>query len=84
MAGRRQVLFGIDVVRKICNHPDLLNRDKADEVKSYSDDDTGSQLVLMHPSLGSKLRRPREKWQNGCCQSFVIPLEERRTPSTAI
>jgi DNA excision repair protein ERCC-6 len=32
MAGRRQVLFGIDIVRKICNHPDILYRERANEV----------------------------------------------------
>ncbi|ANB12861.1 DNA-dependent ATPase RAD26 [Sugiyamaella lignohabitans] len=26
-AGKRQVLFGVDILRKICNHPDLVNRD---------------------------------------------------------
>lgn len=27
MAGRRQVLFGVDILRKICNHPDLAARE---------------------------------------------------------
>jgi len=26
LTGRRQALFGIDILRKICNHPDLLDR----------------------------------------------------------
>jgi hypothetical protein len=26
------VLFGIDIVRKICNHPDILYRERANEV----------------------------------------------------
>lgn len=25
--GKRQVLYGIDILRKICNHPDLVNRE---------------------------------------------------------
>ncbi len=25
--GKRQALYGIDILRKICNHPDLVNRD---------------------------------------------------------
>lgn len=33
LIGRRQVLFGIDIVRKICNHPDILNRERDGEVK---------------------------------------------------
>src|ERR1700743_1826444 len=32
MAGRRQVLFGIDIVRKICNHPDILHRERDSKV----------------------------------------------------
>ncbi|KAJ8097350.1 SNF2 family N-terminal domain-containing protein [Lipomyces tetrasporus] len=27
MAGKRQVLFGVDILRKICNHPDLVSRE---------------------------------------------------------
>lgn len=27
LTGKRQVLFGIDILRKICNHPDLVDRD---------------------------------------------------------
>ena len=26
-SGKRQVLFGVDILRKICNHPDLANRE---------------------------------------------------------
>ncbi|KAJ1923164.1 DNA repair protein rhp26 [Tieghemiomyces parasiticus] len=41
--GRRQVLFGIDIVRKICNHPDLLllpkSSAKADTATDHSDED---------------------------------------------
>lgn len=28
LEGKRKVLFGIDILRKICNHPDLADRDK--------------------------------------------------------
>lgn len=28
MDGKRQVLFGVDILRKICNHPDLVDRDR--------------------------------------------------------
>lgn len=30
---RRQVLYGIDIVRKICNHPDLLEITKSSSVR---------------------------------------------------
>lgn len=36
MEGRRHVLFGIDIVRKICNHPDIVNRDKMKNVNNKS------------------------------------------------
>lgn len=25
--GKRQVLYGVDILRKVCNHPDLMDRD---------------------------------------------------------
>lgn len=31
---RRQVLFGIDIVRKICNHPDLVDLATSKKVSS--------------------------------------------------
>lgn len=35
LKGRKQVLFGVDILRKICNHPDLVLRDKAK--RNYGD-----------------------------------------------
>lgn len=32
MDGKRQVLYGVDILRKICNHPDLVDRDKLEHV----------------------------------------------------
>lgn len=32
LSGKRQALYGIDVMRKICNHPDLLDREVAQHV----------------------------------------------------
>lgn len=36
MKGRRQVLFGIDILRKICNHPDLVQRDILEHKPGYN------------------------------------------------
>lgn len=47
--GKRQVLFGIDILRKICNHPDLLDL-KIRNRKDYDDDDFGN------PSRSGKMQ----------------------------
>ena len=33
--GKRQVLFGIDILRKICNHPDLVQREVLEHKPGY-------------------------------------------------
>ncbi|KAF8466460.1 SNF2 family N-terminal domain-containing protein [Kalaharituber pfeilii] len=33
--GKRQVLYGVDILRKICNHPDLVDRDKLIHKEGY-------------------------------------------------
>ncbi|CAN6658870.1 DNA repair and recombination protein Rad26p [Trichomonascus vanleenenianus] len=35
-AGKRQVLFGVDILRKICNHPDLVQREELLRKKGYN------------------------------------------------
>lgn len=35
-SGRRQVLYGVDILRKICNHPDLVNRDYLERKAGYN------------------------------------------------
>jgi hypothetical protein len=37
LAGQRQALAGIDVLRKICNHPDLLQRTQAQGSTTYGE-----------------------------------------------
>lgn len=36
LSGKRQVLYGVDILRKICNHPDLVNRDILIKKKNYN------------------------------------------------
>ncbi|KAK6453735.1 DNA dependent ATPase [Scheffersomyces xylosifermentans] len=36
LKGRRNVLMGVDILRKICNHPDLVNRDILQHKKNYN------------------------------------------------
>ncbi|KAJ1988438.1 DNA repair protein rhp26 [Dimargaris cristalligena] len=59
MEGRRQVLFGIDIVRKICNHPDLLLLPRSSSSAASkkdsppcSDEDRKGGLA-MHPCSGA-------------------------------
>ncbi|CDO95114.1 unnamed protein product [Kluyveromyces dobzhanskii CBS 2104] len=62
--GKRQVLYGIDILRKICNHPDLLDL-KLKKQDDYDEEDFGNparsgkmqvvkQLLLLWHSQGHK------------------------------
>lgn len=62
--GKRQVLYGIDILRKICNHPDLLDL-KVKNLEDYDEQDYGNparsgkmqvvkQLLLLWKSQGHK------------------------------
>lgn len=50
---RRQVLYGIDIVRKICNHPDLVTATtkSAAEDPSYGDPEKSGKLVVVRALL---------------------------------
>lgn len=45
LKGRRQVLFGVDILRKICNHPDLVLRDKAKH--NYGDPSKSGKMQVV-------------------------------------
>ena len=54
LAGDRNALAGIDVLRKACNHPDLLQRTCWGGAQAYGDPArSGKMLVTL------KVRRPR-------------------------
>ncbi|KAG2223240.1 hypothetical protein INT45_006121, partial [Circinella minor] len=48
---RRQVLYGIDVVRKICNHPDILNITKSQSDPTYGDPEKSGKMVVVRALL---------------------------------
>ncbi|KAI8143975.1 SNF2 family N-terminal domain-containing protein [Fennellomyces sp. T-0311] len=48
---RRQVLFGIDIVRKICNHPDILNITKSEDDPTYGDPEKSGKMVVVQALL---------------------------------
>ncbi|SCV05005.1 LANO_0G16402g1_1 [Lachancea nothofagi CBS 11611] len=49
--GKRQVLFGIDVLRKICNHPDMLVRDRMQHEVSYGDPRRSGKMQVVKQLL---------------------------------
>ncbi|CAO3597105.1 unnamed protein product [Absidia cylindrospora] len=48
---RRQVLFGIDIVRKICNHPDIVNMTSLKMDPSYGDPEKSGKMVVVRALL---------------------------------
>ncbi len=73
-AGNRQALAGIDILRKICNHPDLLERTKWEGSEEYGrPEKSGKLTVLMkvnHPDLLSGFLS-RCSLQTHCQQPFA-------------
>lgn len=49
--GKRQVLFGIDILRKICNHPDLLEREQRQNEDSYGDPKRSGKMQVVKQLL---------------------------------
>ncbi|AET37602.1 DNA-dependent ATPase RAD26 Ecym_1369 [Eremothecium cymbalariae DBVPG len=45
--GKKQVLFGIDILRKICNHPDLLEREFKKHNISYGDPKRSGKMQVV-------------------------------------
>ena len=46
-AGNRQALAGIDILRKICNHPDLLERTKWEASEEYGKPERSGKLTVL-------------------------------------
>ncbi|AQZ18680.1 RAD26 (YJR035W) [Zygosaccharomyces parabailii] len=49
--GKRKVLFGIDILRKICNHPDLLERNERRNETSYGDPKRSGKMQVVKQLL---------------------------------
>jgi len=45
--GKRNILYGIDILRKICNHPDLLRRKQKSEVENYGYYKKSGKMVVV-------------------------------------
>ncbi|KAL6779652.1 hypothetical protein ACKKBG_A13170 [Auxenochlorella protothecoides x Auxenochlorella symbiontica] len=46
-AGHRAALAGIDILRKICNHPDLLDRARWEASEDYGNQERSGKLVVL-------------------------------------
>ena len=62
-AGNRQALAGIDILRKICNHPDLLERTKWEGSEEYGKPERSGKLTVL-----MKVRH-RDNCLAGMCHS---------------
>ncbi|KFH66590.1 hypothetical protein MVEG_07115 [Podila verticillata NRRL 6337] len=51
MDGKRHALFGIDVVRKICNHADILGRELHQDDPDYGDYTKSGKMVVVRALL---------------------------------
>lgn len=49
--GKRHVLYGIDILRKICNHPDLLDRDYIKNTSGYGDPKRSGKMQVVKQLL---------------------------------
>ena len=49
LAGKRNVLFGIDILRKVCNHPDLVKRVAKDRPVDYGNPERSGKLKVGTP-----------------------------------
>ncbi|QID80487.1 DNA dependent ATPase rad26 [Saccharomyces pastorianus] len=49
--GKRNVLFGIDILRKICNHPDILDRETKRHDPSYGDPKRSGKMQVVKQLL---------------------------------
>lgn len=69
MDGKRHALFGIDVVRKICNHADILGRELHQHDEDYGDYTKSGKMVVVKTLL--------EMWQKG--KHRVLLFSQTRT-----
>ncbi|KAG0284696.1 hypothetical protein BGZ96_010963 [Linnemannia gamsii] len=69
MDGKRHALFGIDVVRKICNHADILGRALHQHDEDYGDYTKSGKMVVVKTLL--------EMWQKG--KHRVLLFSQTRT-----
>ncbi|RDI88969.1 hypothetical protein Vi05172_g1005 [Venturia inaequalis] len=51
LAGKRQALYGIDILRKICNHPDLVHHKRDSRKSDYGEDSKSGKMQVVKALL---------------------------------
>ncbi|QDS75669.1 hypothetical protein FKW77_007451 [Venturia effusa] len=51
LAGKRQALYGIDILRKICNHPDLVQHKRDSKNSGYGEDAKSGKMQVVKALL---------------------------------
>ena len=51
LAGKRQALYGIDILRKICNHPDLVHHKRDSKNSGYGEDSKSGKMQVVKALL---------------------------------
>lgn len=51
LAGKRNALYGIDILRKICNHPDILQRDTQSNEVDFGDEEKSCKMKVVESLL---------------------------------
>lgn len=49
--GKRQVLYGVDILRKICNHPDLIFRNLSHDKRKYGEVKKSGKMIVLKSLL---------------------------------
>ena len=69
-AGDRNALAGIDIMRKICNHPDLLERTKYEGTEDYGNPERSGKLTValkvgrrLLQTLLATIARTKSNWR---------------------
>ncbi|KAI9305314.1 SNF2 family N-terminal domain-containing protein [Cunninghamella echinulata] len=72
---RRQVLFGIDIVRKICNHPDLVDLATSKKNLMFGDPEKSGKMVVVRALL--KLWQKKHRVLLFCQTRQMLDILER-------
>lgn len=79
---RRQVLYGIDIVRKICNHPDIINLTLPHSDPEYGNPERSGKMIVVRALL--KMWKQQHHRVLLFCQTRqmldILEILMRRTP----
>ena len=81
-AGNRQALAGIDILRKICNHPDLLERTKWEGSEEYGKPEKSGKLMVLMKVLYDRASVP--VLHSSIDINHIEPVSSMQTTEAAI